>query len=86
MTFRNDPQGYGLFPNARRRSPRSPTGCPGRRALFFLGVTSYSVYVLHMPLINTSAFSAPLKLALAYGVAIAVFVWFERPLFRLRTA
>ena len=52
------------------------------RVLYFLGVTSYSVYVLHMSYMTTVP--ALLQLMFVYAAAFGVFVVFERPLFRLR--
>jgi peptidoglycan/LPS O-acetylase OafA/YrhL len=58
----------------------------GDQFLFFLGVTSYSVYVLHLRLIGIiMQLSVPLKILLVYAAATIVFVAFEKPLFRLRT-
>src|SRR5262249_4448283 len=57
---------------------------PAERLLYFLGVASYAVYVLHASYMTT--LPALLQLVIAYAAAFAVFVGFERPLFRLRVA
>jgi peptidoglycan/LPS O-acetylase OafA/YrhL len=53
-------------------------------ALYFLGVTSYSAYVLHMAVFNVIRLPVLLELAAVYALAGVVFLGFERPLFRLR--
>lgn len=54
--------------------------------LYFLGVTSYSAYVLHIAVYNVMRLPVLFELAAIYAFAYLVFVSFERPLFRLRTA
>jgi len=54
-------------------------------ALYFLGVTSYSAYVLHMAVFNVIRLPVLLEIAVIYALAGVVFLAFERPLFRLRT-
>jgi peptidoglycan/LPS O-acetylase OafA/YrhL len=53
--------------------------------LYFLGVTSYSAYVLHMAVFNVIRLPVLLEIAAIYALAWVVFLAFERPLFRLRT-
>ena len=54
-------------------------------ALYFLGITSYSAYVLHMAVFNVIRLPVLLEIGAIYVLAGVVFVAFERPLFRLRT-
>jgi peptidoglycan/LPS O-acetylase OafA/YrhL len=53
--------------------------------LYGLGVTSYSVYVVHFALIKPNVFpNIIVNLSAIYAVAACIFFFFERPLFRLR--
>jgi peptidoglycan/LPS O-acetylase OafA/YrhL len=64
---------------------KAPSQDAGTRLLFPLGIASFSVYVLHLPIIAAAPLAAPLQVALAYVAAGAIYIGIERPLFRLRT-